>query len=554
MHGIGNGPIGCAAIGGSPSPYALGAATAIILARQDIVYACEIAAAVRGWTSDYLPVIGGGPIGQVPSITRLILSEPLYAATQPYVTDADQSPVSQAFPGILAGFSHRRSISAGDAFGGVALGDGDLTLDNVDGRLDNRIPQSIAGRDVVVRAGVPEIPYQFWPVVFQGTAREWSFDRSTVRIAIRDRAYRLMVPVETALFAGTGALEGGSELTGKRRPRLLGRARNFRPTFVDQANLVYLANNGPVDTIFAVRDRGIALSFAADYASYAALVAAVIPGGQYATCLAEGLIRLGGAANGTVTADGATYRSTGTATIAAVIRGLIADETDITEFYDGAFNILAALYPGDAGLYLDENDNSQVIDVVDRMLKGIVGWLAMTRNGTCTVGIVGIPDNPAHLYAGLGAIMDEVSVERLPSRLSPPPWRLRLSYAINHTEQTDLSSVADLYYAQPALVAIDSDADVRLDYPGAQDPDPIETCLIDQADAEAEVARQLALFKAERPLRRTRLARAAILNGIGAIIDLDNDRQGGRRLGFAVEDNVIVRKGGLDTIEVAVYG
>jgi hypothetical protein len=547
-------PIGLTGIGGSPSPYALGAAEEAVFSRADVIYACEIEAGVRGWEpSSYMDGIGNGGIGYVPLIVRTLLSDPIYVATAPYTTDADQVPISQPFPGCFAGFSHRRSIATGDSFGVVALGDGDITIDNTDGIFDGRILQVINGRDVIVRAGAADIPYEWWPIVFKGTAREWSFDQSSIRIAIRDLAYRLQVPLQTTLFAGTGFLEGDDNLKGKRKPRLLGRAINFTPSFVDQPNLIYLANDGPVDAIFAVRDRGIPLSFDADYANYAALVAASISDGEYATCLAEGLIRLGADADGTVTADGATYRSTGKAPIATVIRRIIEDHTDITEFYDGAFNVLAALYPNDAGLYLDENDNSQVIEVLDRLLKGIAGWVAMTRGGLCTVGVLSIPDNPARAYAGMGNIIDDPSAERLPANLSPPPWRLRLNYATNQTKQPDISTIADPYYAKPALVATASDSDVLVDNAAAQDLPPVEGYLVEKADAEAEVARQFLIFKEERPLRRARFDRRLIPAGIGDVIDFDPDRLGGRRLGMIVEDNIGFGSG-LDTIEMVLYG
>src|SRR3546814_2394009 len=50
-------------------------------------------------------------------------------------------------------------------------------------------------------------------------------------------------------------------------------------------------------------DLGVALAFGSDRANYAALAGASIASGSYDTCLAEGMIRLGGAPEGRVTCD-----------------------------------------------------------------------------------------------------------------------------------------------------------------------------------------------------------------------------------------------------------
>lgn len=558
MSGLGEDLIGGTAIGEEPSIYANGAAAAIIAARNRVIYACEISARVRQWSlsGNYDDAIGVNAIGEgADSISPETSISPLYVATEPFATDSDQTPADQRFNGRAAGISMRRSINGGARFGGVALGDGEISIGNRDGALDNRITQTVAGQDVVIRMGVEDIPYEYWTVVFRGTARTWTFDESQIRIALRDRAYRLAVPAQSITYAGTGGAEGGDDLANKRKPKLLGYNNNVSPPQIDQANLVYQLHDGALDAVLAVRDRGTAVTFSADYASYAALVAASIAGGSYATCLAEGLIRLGATPDGTVTADAATYRSTGKAPLATIIRGLIEDETDVTDFYEGAFSVLLALYPNDAGIYLDENDNSTVQDVVEDLLQGVAGFLYFTRGGACSVRVLNIPDNPARMSFGMSSVLD-MSIDSLPSGLYPPPWRLRLSYAQNFTTQGDLAGSADPYYAQPSKQVADSDTDVLLDEPLAQDPEPIESYLIDATDAQDEVERQLAIFKESRPLRRARLPRRAATLELGDMVDLSYDRLGGRRLGIIVEDDIDVPEGDgdVDTFEVVLYG
>jgi len=62
-------------------------------------------------------------------------------------------------------------------------------------------------------------------------------------------------------------------------------------------------NTKPVKLFEAVFDNGVELSFQANYADLASLVAASISAGYYATCVNEGLIRLESSPAGTLTAN-----------------------------------------------------------------------------------------------------------------------------------------------------------------------------------------------------------------------------------------------------------
>lgn len=554
MSVTGDETIGGGAIGETPSPYAEGGAIPFILGSNRVIYACEVHAGSRGWEAiDYDDAIGSLAIGEGPEMERTVVSAPLYVATHPYVTEADQDPPSARFSARLRGFRYRRSINNGTDFGGVAAGDdAAIEIDNDDGSLDGRREQSISGRNVVVRAGIEGIPYEYWIRVFVGEARDWDFG-DKIRIALRDRSYRLGVPIQPTLYAGTGGIEGGEDLAGKRKPLVLGYCPNVSPPRVDGPYRVYHVHDGAVDEIFAVRDRGLPLSFGTDRADYAALIAASIAPGSYDTCLAEGVFRLGADPDGTVTADVATYRATGAAPLATIVRGILEDRTTIDAFYEGAWSVLLARYPGDHGIYVGENDNASVKDVVEKLMRGVAGWLGFTRDGQCTVGVLDIPDNPVRMHLGMGNILD-AGIERLPSALSPPPWRYRLSYQRNWTQQSDIPGSADFYYSLPAKTATASDPAVLLDHFDARDDDPLDSYLIDASQADAEALRQHAIFKEERPLRRAPLSRKAIPMEIGDVMDFAYDRLGGRRLGLNVEDEIRIDGEALDTIELVLYG
>lgn len=115
----------------------------------------------------------------------------------------------------------------------------------------------------------------------------------------------LQVDVLAAEYAGTTGAEGGADLKGRVKPWVFGRALGVEPVFIDQIDNVFqVSAYGPIEAISAVFERGA--SFGAsqgDFASYAALVAAPISEGEWGTCLAEGMFRLGAPPAGVITCD-----------------------------------------------------------------------------------------------------------------------------------------------------------------------------------------------------------------------------------------------------------
>lgn len=72
----------------------------------------------------------------------------------------------------------------------------------------------------------------------------------------------------------------------------------------DAVSLIYsICGNGRLDEIAAIYDSGIGLPIVADVPDLATLRAATVPPGYAATCVAEGLFRLGARPHGWVTLD-----------------------------------------------------------------------------------------------------------------------------------------------------------------------------------------------------------------------------------------------------------
>ena len=104
------------------------------------------------------------------------------------------------------------------------------------------------------------------------------------------------------------AAEGSSDLAGQPIPRGFGVLENVRCQSVDSFRLIYRILRGPLGDagpLASVRDKGspYALDTAGDYDNLDSFLQATVAPGKYVTCLRHGLVKLGTAPTGEVTAD-----------------------------------------------------------------------------------------------------------------------------------------------------------------------------------------------------------------------------------------------------------
>ncbi|WP_210482779.1 hypothetical protein [Microvirga antarctica] len=457
----------------------------------------------------------------------------LYSGTQEFITEPDDTPGNQPIFGTLQhALRFERSIISSDGFGRVTIGWGEMAIINADGEYDDFIGgYSVDGRRVVLRAGLAGSPYSRFVTVFDGTAQDWLIEEDILRIKVRDNGYKLAVPAQGNLYGGTGGLDGSADLKGKRKPKAFGQTLNVTPALVDPARLLYQVHDGAIEAVSAVYDRGVALVFAGDYSSSAALLSAAIAPGHFSTCLTEGFFRLGAAPAGTVTADVEGDKAGGVyvTSVAGIVRRLVAT-TAVTvpdEIDDLSFERLDASQPARVGYWLAPDSNATVADVIADLMASIGGWVGFTRASLLQAGIFTLPDGAA---AGRYDEQDIIEIERLglPEGLSPPPWRHRVAWGRNWTVQQDLAGavgaarVAAL--AEAFRVAEASLPAIKANRPLAQDPAVIEAYFVDQADAEIEAQRRLGLFSGARSLYRVVIKGRLFSHDIGDVVGLTYPR------------------------------
>lgn len=190
-----------------------------------------------------------------------------------------------------------------------------IALKSLEGAYPNVRRYLWQGADVKLYAGVSGQAWP-WTQVFEGLVTTQGAEASKLQLTAAVDIEPFNKSVLTLSYAGTGGAEGGTDLKGKLKPWVFGAAMNVEPVLINAVDNIYqFSAYAAIKGVLTLYERGAAFGASiGDYANYAALLAASIPSGKWATCLAEGLIRLGAPQYGVITGDiegdyqGSTYR------------------------------------------------------------------------------------------------------------------------------------------------------------------------------------------------------------------------------------------------------
>jgi len=427
---------------------------------------------------------------------------------------------------------------------------GELELQNGDGELDP-IVQSYAvdGRRVCIKYGPHMSAYKNFAVVADLLGVSWqSANESTVRISLRDRTYALEQRLQSNLYAGTGGAEGTSELTGKPKPLMFGRVMNVTPLFLDTTNLIYQFHDGAAFAVDGVFDQGLGLTYdvaVGDVANYAALVAATVAAGKYATCLAEGLFKLGSSPKGLVTLDARGDASPDYAdTLDVIAMRLIKTVAGIADtFVNPTGWAGAASLSGELGFYIGPNELPTTADVLNMLASATGAWWGTDRKGRITAGRLISPEAANPIYR-----FDEYDVISLNILAAPVPrYRQGVAYQRNWSVQRgeDLAdAVTDARrqsLAEPYQVSTAADTQVRVRHNEAVSPPPILSLYHNEADAIRLRDEKLDLHKVDRQIFQMKAKRLGFQFDMGRVAQLTQPRfglQSGKRFViFGIEED-----------------
>lgn len=189
----------------------------------------------------------------------------LYFANRSYTTKPSETPASQPYQVCLEQpMDIERSLFArGATRGRSIMALGDVVLLNPDGDLDYLNELAFDTRTITVRRTTvfnPSYPSDFTSNVATMEQLEW--DTGKITIKLRDGFYSLVSkPLQTNKYLGNNALpaglEGTAELTGKPKPVCYGVVKSIPAPCVNTSKLIYQVNDGAVNSIDAVYDRGV---------------------------------------------------------------------------------------------------------------------------------------------------------------------------------------------------------------------------------------------------------------------------------------------------------
>jgi hypothetical protein len=343
----------------------------------------------------------------------------------------------------------------------------------------------------------------------------------TLRLRLRSRLAELDKPLLTARYLGTTTsgdapvqTEGDADLKGQIKPYAFGNCPNVPGKLISKFRLLYQFAVNALASII-VYDGGIALTNAGDFGSVAALLNATVAPGQYATCLAQGIARLGADPGLGVTADVVEGATLSLRSAARVLQRMLALVPTIAgaDIVTATFDAFHAFNPAEVGIYVDSD--VAAVDPISQVADSVGGAVLDTALGNFeAVWNAGPSATTIDATYTLRDLLDGTSMQMFAGPSSEgqgvPTWSVVLNWGrvwqvqgsgdlwpriAEATDGADLARKQLLAAATRQVTA--QDAAVKTAHPQAVEL-TFDTLLTQQADAQAEAARRLALYKVRR--------------------------------------------------------
>jgi hypothetical protein len=463
-----------------------------------------------------------------------------YASGLGKMTRPSETPANAWYePRLLQPIGFKRTMfSAARVTGGASVGAGLIVLNNTDQGLASLRDLGIDGRDVVVRIGPQGGAYPAdYTTILTGTAEQVEVGATTATIRLRDRLEILKQPLQANLYAGNNVLPSGAEGTaddikGRRKPVLLGYRDQLVPPTVNTSKLIYQLHDGPLAGMLQVYDMGASLTFDADYANLAALEAATLVAGEWASCEALGLIRLGAVPTGRVTAEAYGDNRAGAETVAALVRVILEDYCGIapSEIDSASFTALGTAFPAEVGEFFYGDTTRQ--QAIDAFLASCGGWLVPTRTGQWQIGQLVAPTGTPAFAFGDSDILALDSRATRDEGAGIPVWQVRVrGRRYDPATPADLVGIvtaarrAELMAEWRESVATDATVQTKHLLAGEM---AVDTAMSTVGDLATEAARLLALHKVRSDFVQARVAltQANAAVDLGSVLRLVTPRLG----------------------------
>ena len=260
--------------------------------------------------------------------------------------------------------------------------DGYIELANDDGAYDYLAAAMTAdGLDVSIYHGPRRGYFDDFSLRMKVLGRSFSGADKRTRLQLRNDVSLVAKPIASSYYTGEGLMDGDLDIAGLPVPSAFGTCGNVGMVRMLKASEVWQIAQGPLQGINAVYDGGLPLTFTADYPTLAALIAAPVSAGQYATCEALGLVRFFENAAFKYTADiqGFVFETEWLATLSQIAEYLLRHRAGL---FANAIDRAAVFSVGavEAGYYTGTSD-LLVSDFLDEAARSIVGFHGLGRDG-----------------------------------------------------------------------------------------------------------------------------------------------------------------------------
>lgn len=383
----------------------------------------------------------------IPGATRRVT-----AATHGFTSRPTDDPARAWFAPILDdAFNFAIELFPGvdpiENTGSGRAGYGDILIKDAEGRFDDLVGLGWDGRDIEIWRGPRGNVFADFARVAKLTSAGWrNLAADKKSLSIRDQQERLYgVPLLSATYGGTGGIDGDATVAGRLKPFAIGSVFHVLPVLIDSANLVYQWSFRSVQGPTAVKIGGVEWTDQGDYATYAELVAASLSNGQFATCNALGIFRLGGTPEFGVRVDGEGDNYGGyTETMAGICRRLAttigalalrdSDDLDLS-----SFSALATAQPAQVGFWW--GDATSIGAALDEVLEGCCGFWWVDLAGKLNVTQLEMPAAVADIVLDLNKA-DPLTFPQMAASLVPRVIT-RVGYQRNYGPQVvgDLAGV-----------------------------------------------------------------------------------------------------------------
>ncbi len=453
----------------------------------------------------------------------------IYLSDSGYISLSTDAPANTVWEARLqSGYNFEASLFRGEEpEGGSDTGRGEIVINNADGFYDSSARLGFDGRIVEVWTGKKTWPFALFAKQFEGTVEHLEWTEGHLTMKARDKRFNTERSIGVVLYPGTGGLGGNSDIKGLPKPQIYGEQYNVRATLVDPANLVYQIHDRLTSAIFAVRDKGVALT-ADGNVSTASVLTTTVSAGTYVTNLSTGVFKLGASPSGLITADVRGDAVGGyVSTTAAIVRRIITTRltgqsiSDPGGLLTSSFDTLVSTQAATVGIAVAPN--SKTSDVLNALMVGIGGFWYFTRAGKFAVGRL---ENPAGLTSTRTITDAEISSANPPRRTAAiPSWRRRVAWqqlGVAQSPDALAGSVSDAdraYYSQIARFSEANDSSVLTVHKLAQDK-VTPGLFAASADADTEVTRLLALHKTLRDFYEVGVTDAMFEFNLGQIVKL----------------------------------